>query len=320
MARATQKSALYRFAARVAPCCLGLAALPAAHAADAPVSGYFVDCDAGNDAHSGTSAREPWRTLSKVNATVKAPGSDVFIKAGTTCRKQRLVVDWGGTASNRAIVGSYSLSGSEPREGYEGSSRPTITGTYGGECRGATPSTCPVGLDANDERAVPANQWDGLIQIRASYVTVKDIAVADSSGTGVSHSAARGQSESNVLLENLSVSRTFNSGIRLERVANDVLRNNSVDLVSLMKVDGRTKNWPPGIMVTDSAPAYVLIEGNKLSNSGGEGIGVLRSSHVIIRGNVVANNRRPLIYLDNSSHNVVEHQTVLRVLTCSVWA
>ena len=243
---------------------------------------------------------------------MKTPGSDVFIKAGSTCRNQRLIVDWPGSADNRVVIGSYYVSGSAAKRGFEGSSRPTITGTYGAACRPANaPSTCPVGINADDQDAVPPNQWDGLIQVRTSHVTVQDIAVADSSGSGVTHAAAKGKTESDVTFQNLSITRTFNSGIRLERVQNDVLRDNRVDLVSLMKVDGRTKYWPPGILVTDSAPAYLLVEGNTLSNSAGEGIGVLRSSHVIVRGNVVANNRRPLIYLDNASDNVVEQNMLL---------
>jgi parallel beta-helix repeat protein len=312
MIRAMQGSKQYRLAAVLAPVLLlSFAARQADADSDAP-SGYFVDCDAGNDAHNGTSPQEAWRTLRKVNGNAKTPGTDVFIKAGTTCSNQRLIVDWPGTAANRVVIGSYYLSGTNARQGFEGSSRPTITGTYGTSCRSANgPSTCPVGLNAEDDKAVPTNQWDGLIQVRTSYVTVQDIAVADSSGSGVTHLAAKGKTESNVTFQNLSVTRTFNSGIRLERVQNDVLRDNHVDQVSLMKVDGRTKNWPPGILVTDSAPANLLVEGNTLTNSGGEGIGVLRSTHVIIRGNVVANNRRPLIYLDNAANTVVEHNMLL---------
>ncbi|HEX5049091.1 MAG TPA: right-handed parallel beta-helix repeat-containing protein [Gammaproteobacteria bacterium] len=311
MIRATSRSTPHRLTAVLAPALLlVLASLEAR--ADSPLTGYFVDCDSGNDSRSGTSPQEAWRTLRKVSSTVKAAGSDVFLKAGSTCSKQRLIVDWGGTPANRAIIGSYYVNDSGAHEGFEGSSRPTITGTYGAACRSTNaPSTCPVGINADDQNAMPPNQWDGLIHVRASYVTVQDIAVADSSGSGVSHAAAKGKSESNVTFQNLSISRTFNSGIRLERVRNDVLRDNRVDLVSLMKVDGRTKYWPPGILVTDSAPANLLVEGNTLSNSGGEGIGVLRSSHTIIRGNTVANNRRPLIYLDNASENVVEHNLLL---------
>lgn len=287
-----------------------LLACAAFEADGAPAQGYFVDCDGGDDAASGTSPREAWKTLSKVNAAVNARGADVFLKAGTTCRTA-LNVDWGGSAADRVIIGSYYLRGGTAEQGYEGSTRPTIRGTYSAACRKATPSTCPVGLDDNDRNAVPVNQWNGLITIRTSYVTVRDIALADSSGIGLVHTGSNDRPESNVIVENVAITQTFNSGIQLQRVTNDVLRNNTLDLVSLKKVDGRASIWPPGIMVTDTSPAYVLIEGNTLSNSGGEGIGVLRASHTIIRGNTVANNRRPLIYLDNASDNVVEHNMLL---------
>jgi parallel beta-helix repeat protein len=299
---------LRRLAAHaLSPLLLAIAAASPARAE--PAAGYFVDCDAGDDAASGTSPRDAWKTLGKVNASVNAPGSDVFLKAGTTCRNQVLTVDWPGSSSNRVIVGSYYLTGAAAEQGFENGARATIRGTYGSACRTATPSTCPVGLKDNDKNAVPASQWNGLITIRTSYVTVRDLALADSSGIGVLHTSDN--TASNVTVENLSITQTFEGGIRLQRVKDDVVRNNTLDLVSLKKVDGRFSSWSPGILVEDAAPANVLIEGNKLSNSGGEGIGILRSSHAVVRGNTVANNRRPLVYLDNASDNVVENNTLL---------
>jgi parallel beta-helix repeat protein len=303
----TRWSALHRSATPFAAALVLLVIAGSARAE--PAAGYFVDCESGDDAASGTSPQQPWKTLRKVNTTVTAEGSDVFLKAGTTCRNQVLTVDWNGSQSDRVIIGSYRASGSTAQQGYEGSSRPTIRGTYASGCRAATPSTCPVGMNDNDKNATPANQWDGLITIRTSYVTVQDIALADSSGSGLVHNSDN--TASNVIVQNMSITQTFNAGIRLQGVKHDVLRDNVVDLVSLKKVDGRASNWSPGILVQDSAPAYVLIEGNKLSNSGGEGIGVLRSSHTIVRGNTVSNNRRPLIYLDNASDNVAENNMLL---------
>lgn len=279
------------------------------HAYAEPARGYFVDCEAGDDSASGTSPQQAWKTLRKVNTTVNSAGADVFLKAGATCRNQVLTVDWNGSQTDRVIIGSYRMRGSEAEQGYDGAARPTIRGTYTSACRKATPSTCPVGLNENDSNAVPANQWDGLITIRTSYVTVRDVALADSSGAGLVHISDN--TASNVIVENVSISQTFNMGIRLQRVKYDILRDNKVDLVSLKKVDGRASNWAPGVLVTDAAPAYVLIEGNELSNSGGEGIGILRSSHTIVRGNTIANNRRPLVYLDNASDNVVENNMLL---------
>jgi len=295
-------------ATRLAALLLLAAAAGAAHA-DSDAQGYFVDCDRGNDSGSGTSPQEPWKTLGKVKSGVHAVGSDVFIKAGTTCVNQALTVGWEGSSSNRVIIGSYYVVGSKALQGFEGSSRPTIRGTYGSACRSTTPSTCPVGVDADNKDAVPANQWNGLITVRTSHVTVQDLALADSSGAGLVH--VGDNTTSDLVVQNLSIAQTVEAGIRLQRVKSDILRNNSIDTVSVKKVDGRTKTWSPAIVVIDSAPSYTLIEGNTLGNSGGEGIGVLRSSHTIIRGNTLANVRRPLIYLDNASDNVVEHNVLL---------
>jgi hypothetical protein len=46
---------------------------------------YYVDCGGGDDANSGRSASQAWRTLAKVNTAALAPGDGVFFKRGGTC-------------------------------------------------------------------------------------------------------------------------------------------------------------------------------------------------------------------------------------------
>lgn len=46
---------------------------------------YYVDCARGDDANSGTSASQAWRTIEKVNDAVFSPGDGIFFRRGTTC-------------------------------------------------------------------------------------------------------------------------------------------------------------------------------------------------------------------------------------------
>ena len=73
-----------------------------------PVTGYFVDSISGSDANSGKSHDQAWRTAAKAEAARLAVGSDVWFKAGGEWEEQ-LIVDWGGTSGDRAIVGTYHM-------------------------------------------------------------------------------------------------------------------------------------------------------------------------------------------------------------------
>ena len=73
-------------------------------------TGYFVDCSAGTNG-TGT-ITNPWNSVTSVRNAQLATGTDVWFKAGTVCVKQSLIIDWSGTASDYATVGtSYVLGG-----------------------------------------------------------------------------------------------------------------------------------------------------------------------------------------------------------------
>jgi hypothetical protein len=46
-------------------------------------NGFYVDAINGNDAHTGRSPKQAWKTLAKVNAHVFEPGDQLLFKAGT---------------------------------------------------------------------------------------------------------------------------------------------------------------------------------------------------------------------------------------------
>jgi hypothetical protein len=67
---------------------------------------YYVDAGPGSDTNAGTSTREPWRTLTKVNATVFHPGDCVFLKSGSVWTGQ-LWPKGSGSADHPIVIDKY---------------------------------------------------------------------------------------------------------------------------------------------------------------------------------------------------------------------
>jgi hypothetical protein len=101
------------------PATLLLAALFPAAAAD-----YYVDAQRGDDARSGTSHAEAWRTLERVNEQIFQPGDRLLFKAGTSCRGQ-LAPRGSGTEEKPIRIDKYD-EGRLPRLDGEGRVRDTL--------------------------------------------------------------------------------------------------------------------------------------------------------------------------------------------------
>jgi hypothetical protein len=106
-------------------------------------SGYYVDCANGNDANSGTSPGDAWRTLAPVCATQFEPGSVIHLKRGCTW-SGGLVIDDSGEAGNPITFTAYG----------EGE-RPIIT----------NPGN--------------ADRWTNGITVNADWVIITDLLVQD---------------------------------------------------------------------------------------------------------------------------------------------
>jgi hypothetical protein len=74
---------------------------------------FFVDSTAGNDANNGTSMATPWKTLTNVNNTTFAPGTQVQFKRGGVWRGQIKVSSSGSSGSGMITYGAYG-SGAHP--------------------------------------------------------------------------------------------------------------------------------------------------------------------------------------------------------------
>ncbi len=67
---------------------------------------FYVDATTGNDTNAGTSAATAWRTLSKVNNSIFAPGDNIYLKRGEVWNEQ-LIVPTSGTESLPITFSAY---------------------------------------------------------------------------------------------------------------------------------------------------------------------------------------------------------------------
>jgi hypothetical protein len=80
---------------------------------------YYVDSQSGDDANSGTSAEEAWRSLDRVNSVVFAPGDEVLFRAGTRYTGQ-LRPQGSGKAGAPIIIDMF---GEGPKPAIDGEGR-----------------------------------------------------------------------------------------------------------------------------------------------------------------------------------------------------
>jgi hypothetical protein len=113
----------FKFAAAVLTAALLATGLLAGTSTPASAAGttYYVSA-VGNDSNSGTSSLTPWKSLTKVNSKVLAPGDTVSFRKGDT---------WTG-----GIVTAQSGTSSAPitLKSYGSGNPPTITGGKSGNC------------------------------------------------------------------------------------------------------------------------------------------------------------------------------------------
>ncbi len=288
--------------------------------------GYFVDCASGNDGASGKSYATAWRSLEKVSQSVKTVGADVWIKAGTRCANQVLQVDWSGTASDPVVVGSYYIRGTDAYEGYAGSTRAEISGTYEPQCR-RWPSKCAwntasSGEDRTGSNAIPASRYSGLVVVSAQkYVTIQDLSVTNSAGIGILFdgkaatnictSAVGSVCEFHWMAKNNTISHTASTPLMFLEGRYLVARGNQTEFGNLSWPDSQpyATRWGPAIHIGRCQPCNALIEDNDVRDDWGEGIGPYHGSVILIRGNRIANVRRASIY--TSGDRVVVEQNII---------
>lgn len=276
---------------------------------------YYVRSD-GDDSNDGLSDATAWRTVAKVNRSVNTVGADVYFKSGSVLQGEALVVDWSGTAQDRAVIGSYYLNGKvaevlEPDDPavapnsylYSNGSRAEIRGTY-------TTTTYPKAATCAGERscvhdesgATPPTRYDALVTIRGSYVTVQDLRITNSAGLGLNipRIAQQQPGWQHVTLQRNYIDRTYGGAISIQDAQYFLLSGNLHDNGGLREFEIPENANPASIGIRRDGSTelnlYGVVENNDIRRMNGEGINYI-GPYVIVRGNRIGNlGSRPCIY------------------------
>jgi len=266
---------------------------------------YYVKPN-GDDAANGKSHATAWKSIGQVNSFSAQTGDDVYFLAGGSWNKKQLSINWNGTDSNRAIIGSYYMNNGNETIGVpSGTNKPTIIGSYTGPCSGA------AGSCINTSGAVPSGGYAGLIQVNANYVTIQNLRAQNSAGRGI----VLNTNYHHAIFEGNEVYYTAGNSIIFNRgTSYNIMRNNDTSLCAIGWKQGDwiavSKTWPTCNSAVESH--HNIFEGNYVHESYGEGIVMLiGSSYNIVRGNKIVGVRSTNIYMDNGSNNIIENNILI---------
>ncbi|MEK0314660.1 choice-of-anchor Q domain-containing protein [Cohnella sp. 56] len=242
---------------------------------------YYVDSAAGNDANSGTSTSQPWRTLTKVNGTVFNPGDRILFKSGSVWNGQ-LWPKGSGTAGSPIAVDRYGT-GAKPQINGQGLVQETIR-LYNQEYwEISNLDITNLGASRELRRAVWLEAHDaGVIHhIHLLNLDIHDVNSTlgkwDYVGGGIIVRVTGGAVQTkfdDVLLQGNSFRAVDHTGIFIQ----SDWHNRGV----------RTDGTGPWYGMTN-----IVIRGNSLQGIGADGIVVCDSAGPLIESNVVSNaNRR----------------------------
>jgi hypothetical protein len=169
---------------------------------------YYLDATAGNDARSGQSPVEAWRSLEKVNATVFRPGDEILLKRGQ--RWQGTLQPQGsGTPEQPIRLGAYG----------EGA-RPFLDG-------GAAPAVLIHNQDAwiieslevtnhKDSHQDALKVWAGPRWPHFHFIRIRDLVAHDAGGSGIHVGEASYGNYDDVVIEDCISFNNQDSGIFIQ--------------------------------------------------------------------------------------------------------
>ncbi|HZL95752.1 MAG TPA: right-handed parallel beta-helix repeat-containing protein, partial [Vicinamibacterales bacterium] len=256
-----------------------------AAAATSQAATYYVR-NGGDDGKDGLSHGSAWATLDKVNRHAFLPSDRVFFLDGDRWVGQ-LRINWPGTATNPAIVGTYYLVDGAPRRGFR--RRAVIDGT----------DTVP-------------QQFDGLVRVRGDYVRVEGLAVINSEGRGIQFE----YSDNGVIIDCVTTN-SYKSGIKVLGSDDSLVARNLVTRAGVASPeDGGTWGGAIELVASDDG----IIRGNTVSEVYGEGINVNHGSmNSMIEGNYVFAARALGIYVDAAPNTTVRRNIVIGTSNPEFW-
>lgn len=239
---------------------------------------YYLDCAAGDDANSGTSPLKPWKTLAKASSVTLGTGDTLSLKADTSCAGV-LTPQGSGTADSPITINGYG-SGAKPKIVAPGARAALyLHNVQGYEIRDLDVSN--PGSRTSDPRTgiyVENTNFGKGSHYVVDGVTVHDVVGCDCTNPG--------QPSGGVLFN-------ADGDSKLTSFADIKITNNTVKHVDGIGI-GTSSLWAkrdvyPGGPGTAFGPITgLVVEGNSLSDLGGDGINITNGVDALVQHNVIA--------------------------------
>lgn len=257
------------FSKRVSGAWLGLLLLVIAFGSPANAATYFVDSQSGDDAQSGTSQTQPWKSLERVNSHVFQPGDQLLFKAGSRFTGQLRPQGSGKMDGDKPVpvtIGKYG-DGPKPRLDGAGKFLDTLLLRNVEFWEVSDLEITNLGTNRVPWRTGVCIVSDGFGKMR--HIRLRNLFVHDvngdlrkeQEGCGI-YFESRGRNQSHfddLRIENCHVVRTDRNGI--------------------CQRGGRTRSL------------RVVIRGNLLEDIGGDGIKIWGSNGALVEHNVIRGGR-----------------------------
>ncbi|MBM7565023.1 right-handed parallel beta-helix repeat-containing protein [Paenibacillus sacheonensis] len=265
-------------------------------AAEATGATYYVDSVSGNDANSGTSTGQPWRTLGHVSTVGGAgqlhPGDQVLLKSGSVWN-QSLDITFSGSADGQITIGSYG-----------GDVKPIINGgggSYGVRIENEQYVTLQD-IEITNFNAANPNDYKTEFHRRSgvwviahhegvmSGIQLKDLDIHDVAGISVSGEDSVIDTDGDSVNKNHNAAIMVNAWEWLPNVAADkhgyfkdllIEDNNIHDVQTIgINMDGYTNDLT-------KYHQNVVVRNNTINKTGSDGIVIGVADHPLIENNAV---------------------------------
>jgi parallel beta-helix repeat protein len=200
-------------------------------------------------------------------------GDDVYFQVNTETEFDAvLAVNWGGSESDRVVIGAYY---GDRQFGLNGNDRPIIDGNWTVPSKGS---------------------YSGMIRISTTtgYVTVENLDIRKSGGSGVAVAPYSAATIPYVIVRDCFTSQTWRAGVLLNRASYSLVEDNTIYWPSYGHQPPTTTTNGAGIEIISGDDAvyeeytqFNTVRGNTVSY-GVEGIGVYkRARHTTIENNTI---------------------------------